>query len=328
MSNPLNRTLRGIIAAVTLAAASAVIISIANAQERVIIATGGTGGSSYFIGNAIAQTVNRYSDKVKAEVLPLTSSIEITAHVLRQEAQIGFVTYADVLPASVGEGRFAGVDGGETLRVLWGGYLNYQEFVTRADSGITSLADARGKTVGLCPRGSACQLMTSAALKAAGLNESDYYGQFMSFNEQVSALQDRKIDIASFFGGAFSGSAVAASNQMDVRFLPVPAEVQAKVNAENKSFVGVDLPAGMFRGQSETVPVIATEVVIVTNTALSEAAIAEMSDILFAHREEMTAALPLISFLSPDNPLNFSQPLIPRHEGWLSYVRQNGLGSN
>ncbi len=320
------RWTRGTAAAAVMIAAGLAASDPASAQERVVIGTGGTGGSSYFIGNAIAQTVNKYSDKVEVEVLPLTSSIEITAHVMRNEAQIGFVTYADILPASKGEGLFKGVSGGDTLRVLWGGFPNYQEFVTRADSGITSLADAKGKTVGLCPRGSACQLITSAALKAAGLEDSDYKGQFMTFNEQVSALQDRKLDIASFFGGPGSGSALPASNQMDVRFLPVPADVQAKVNAENKAFVGVDLPAGMFRGQPDAVPVMATEVVIVANTSLSDSAIAEMSDVLFAHGKEMSDALPLISFLSADNPLNFSETLVPRHQGWLAYVKEKGLG--
>lgn len=297
------------------------------AQTRVVIGTGGSGGTSYFIGNAMAQLINKYSTKVRVEVLPLASSIEITASVMRQTAHLGFVTYADVLPAMQGSGRFTGLAGGNTLRVLWGGYVNFHLWTVRAESNIHTLSDLRGKTVGLCPKGSACQLISTATLEAAGLRENDYRGHFMSFTEEVSALQDRKIDAAAFFGAAGSGSAQQASNQMAIRFLPVPKEIQQKVMAVDPTFVGAELPAKSYRGQTDAVPAIGTEVVIVSSTALNYEAIAEMSDILFTHRAEMVAGLPLMEFLAPDNPLNFTKPLAPRHEGWLRYAREKNLSS-
>ena len=62
--------LKKISTAIAVAASVAFSGGAAQSAETLIIATGSTGGTSYFVGSAIAQVVNKHSDTVRIEVLP------------------------------------------------------------------------------------------------------------------------------------------------------------------------------------------------------------------------------------------------------------------
>ncbi len=293
------------------------------ASQTYILATGSTGGTSYFVGSAIAQVVNKHSEEVRIEVLPAGGTTETSGLILRGKAHFGILTPSAASDAYNGRGPFAGHPVAN-MRALWGGYYNYHTFIAPKDRAISSFADLKGKRVGLCPMGTTCSKIAIATLEAAGLTEEDVDGQYLSFSEQVDALADNKLDVAVMFGGVPGAALLNATSQMDIRFLSLTEEMQSQIHAANEHFIKVQLPQGTYRGQDEAVTAIGTEVLFVGASEVSPEAIEEMSEILYANYDELIATMPLMQFFTSDNPLTLKQPAIPRHEGFEQYLKEKG----
>ncbi|WP_323768760.1 TAXI family TRAP transporter solute-binding subunit [Marinovum sp.] len=293
------------------------------AAETFIMATGSTGGTSYFVGSAIAQVVNKHSDEVQIEVLPAGGTTETSGLILRGKAHFGLLTPSAASDAYNGKGPFDGHPV-TNMRALWGGYYNYHSFIAPRDRSIASIEDLKGKRVGLCPTGTTCSRIAIATLEAAGLSVDDVDGQYLSFSEQVAALADNKLDAAVMFGGVPGAALLNATSQMDIAFLPLTDEVQTTINAGNEHFLKVELPAGTYRGQDDAVTSIGTEVLFVGASEVSREVIEEISEVLYANSGELVATMPLMQFFTPDNPLTLQEPAIPRHEGFEAYLKDSG----
>jgi len=265
--------------AIALVASFAFSGGAAQSAETLIIATGSTGGTSYFVGSAIAQVVNKHSDTVRIEVLPTGGTTETSGFILRGKAQFGLLTPSAAIEAYTGA---------------------------------------------VCPTGTTCSKIAIATLEAAGVSVDDVEGQFLSFNEQVASLSDGKLDAAVMFSGVPGAALLNITSQMDIDFIGLGDELQSKVNAQNEHFLKVDLPAGVYRGQDEAVSSLGTEVLFVGAEEVSAEVIKEISDVLYAHPDELISIMPLMGFFTPDNPLSLQTPAIPRHEGFEAYLKDAG----
>lgn len=309
------------IATVTLAMLGATQL---HAQSTYVIATGSTGGTSYYVGSAVAQVVNQNSDTIQLEVLPTSGTTEQAASILRERAQFTLLPPSSIIDAYEGKGDFAG-NPVESLRLGWGGYYNYHNLIAPVRAEVTAWTDLAGKKVGMCPQATTCSKISTLMLQAAGLDLSDVSPQYISFNESVAALADRKLDAASIFGGVPSAAILNATSQMDIAFVPLTPEMQSAATSANPGFIPLTLPANSYAGQTEDVPTIGTSIMFVISADVSDAVISEMSDILYNHPDELTSIMPLMAFFNRENALSLDTPFIPRHDGVQAWYDANGM---
>src|SRR3954469_5695135 len=110
------------------------------------IATGGTGGVYYPYGGGLAKLLNENIPGIRATAEVTAASVDNLKLIRDQKADIAF-TLADTLADGVhGRGVFAAGAAipAMSLAVL---YSNYTQIVTLAASGITKVADLRGRVV-------------------------------------------------------------------------------------------------------------------------------------------------------------------------------------
>lgn len=307
-----------------VAGLATVAATVAQAQTTYVIATGSSGGTSYFVGSAMAQVVNRHSDSLQIEVLPTSGTTESAAAVARGKAHIALLTPSAITNAYEGTGPFEGV-AMPSLRLAWGGYYNYHNFITPAHTGITSWDDLKGKRVGMCPQATTCTQIAEATLAAAGLSVDDIQPQYLSFNEQADALADRKLDAAAMFGGLPGAAILNATSRGEMVFLPLTEDMQAAIHETNAGFVPVTLPADSYTNQTEDVPSVGTAVYFVTGESVPGEVLAEITDILYANGEELVNIMPLMQFFTADNPLTAGEAIIPRHEGFEAHLQEIGV---
>lgn len=296
----------------------------AHAETTYVIATGSTGGTSYFVGSAMAQVVNRHSENIQVEVLPTSGTTESAAAVSRGRAHIALLTPSAIVNAVNGEGPFEGA-AMPTLRLAWGGYYNFHNFIAPAHTQIATWDDLKGKRVGMCKQATTCTQIAEATLAAAGLSLDDIDEQYLSFNEQADALADRKLDAAAMFGGLPGAAILNATSRGEMNFLPLTEEMQQQINGVNSGFVPVTLPAGSYPGQSDPVPSIGTAVFFVAGEDVPAEVMAEMTDILYANTEELVNIMPLMQFFTSDNELTRADPIIPRHAGLEQHLQEIGI---
>ena len=141
---------------IAAAVASAVVLAApsAMAQQFINVLTGGTSGVYYPLGVAIAKI---YSDKipdVKTQVQATKASVENLILLQQGRGEIAF-TLGDSLKAAWDGDEEAGFKSKlDKLRTIGAIYPNYIQIVATADSGIKTLADIKGKVMGITGTGS------------------------------------------------------------------------------------------------------------------------------------------------------------------------------
>ncbi|MCH8506623.1 MAG: TAXI family TRAP transporter solute-binding subunit, partial [Ectothiorhodospiraceae bacterium] len=163
------------------------------AQERLSIATGGTGGVYYPIGGGLAELINRHIDGYSAVAEVTGASVENMGLIFRGDSDLALVLADTAYQAYNGTGAFEGRQI-ENTRALASVYPNAVQLVTLAGSGVESVQDLKGKRVSVGAPGSGTELNARALLEANGLSYDDIRVQRLNFNETADALRDGDID--------------------------------------------------------------------------------------------------------------------------------------
>ena len=166
----------------------------ASAQaQNLSIATGGTGGVYYPIGGGLAAALSKYVPGMQATAEVTGGSVDNLKLIGSGKPYIGFAMTDAAQDALKGEDKFKGNKVAvKTLAVL---YPNRMHVVTIEGTGITKLADLKGRRVSTGSPGSATEVMAFRVLEAAGLDrDKDLTRERLGAAESVNAMKDRKID--------------------------------------------------------------------------------------------------------------------------------------
>src|SRR5687767_4053777 len=196
-----------LVAAITVCACGSGTSESTATKRRLSIATGGTGGVFYPYGGGIAKIISEHIDNVEATAEVTAGSVDSLKFLKQGTSDIAF-TMADTAQDAVrGQDVFTefGAVPARTLAVL---YASYVHLVTREGSGITRVADLRGKTVSTGAAGSGTAVLAERILAAAGLTLArDMRAQVIGAAQSVDALKDGKID-AFFWNGGLPTAAI------------------------------------------------------------------------------------------------------------------------
>ena len=168
---------------------------------RLSIATGGTGGVFYPYGGGIARVISEHLPNVEATAEVTAASVDNLKFLQRGTSDLAFTMADTAQDAVLGRDAFAasGKVGVRTLATL---YTSYVHFVTTADSGITRIADLRGRVVSTGAAGSGTAILANRILQAAGLDPArDIRAQSLGVAQSVDALKDGKVDAFFWNGG-------------------------------------------------------------------------------------------------------------------------------
>jgi len=152
------------------ALAAALCAGAALAQEKTIaIATGGTGGVYYPLGGGLANILSKNLPGYQATAEVTGGSVDNLKLIGSGQSEIAFSMADAALDALKGEDKFkANKVPVRTLMIL---YPNRMHVVTIEGTGITKMADLKGKRVSTGSPGSATEVMAFRVIEAAGLDK-------------------------------------------------------------------------------------------------------------------------------------------------------------
>ena len=172
------------------------------APVDIVIATGGTTGTYYAVGNALVTTIG---DKLSLSKLTAVDSGASKANVqlvTANQAQMS-ILQSDVLNyAHNGAGGETMFDGAADTNSLWvaGVYNETVQLVTSPD--ITDISQLKGKTVCVGDVGSGTALNAAQVLEAYGMTFDDINVMYDSFAGGADALKNGQCDAAFTVAGA------------------------------------------------------------------------------------------------------------------------------
>ncbi len=293
----------------------------AKAQQFVNVLTGGTSGVYYPLGVALGKLYGDKISGIKTQVQATRASVENLQLLEQGRGEIAF-TLGDSLKAAWDGDEEAGFKAKlGKLRTLGAIYPNYIQLVATKESGITTLADLKGKSLSVGAVRSGTELNTRAILTAAGMTYKDLGKvEYLPFAESVDLMKNRQLGatLQSAGLGVASIRDLAAAN--DVVVVAVP---KATVDKIGPPFVSVNIPANTYRGQDKPVPTAAVINYLVTHSGVSDDLAYQMTKLVFENLPDLASAHAAAKEISVEGAPKGSP--IPLHPGAERYYREKGL---
>jgi uncharacterized protein len=285
------------------------------------IGTGGTGGIYYPYGGGVAEIWSKHVEGVKAVAEVTGASVENIKLAHKGETVIGLVMGDVAMAAYNGTDAFA--DNKQNVLTLATMYPNLLQVVALKKSGITDIAQVKGKNISTGSPGSGTNFMAEAVLKALDIPLDSYKDSRLSFTESANALRDGTIDVGFWSVGPGTSSILDLATTHEITVLPFTSEQTQKILAAEATYAGVDLSGGVYRGVDENVPTIGVWNVIICQASLDTDLVYELTKALFDHNDYLTKIHPTASYTIPENTVNYSP--IPLHPGTIKYLEEKGL---
>jgi hypothetical protein len=266
------------------------------AGQRLTIATGGTGGVYFPLGGALAQELSENIEGVTATAQETSASVDNMLLIGSGDADIAFVLGDTAADAVEGRAQFEGspIDAC-TLGILYG---NYTQVVTTTGTGIETIEDLRGKRVSVGAPNSGTEVIALRILEAAGINpDTDLANRSqLLIDETVDALGDGTIDAGFWSGGLPTGALVDLPN---MKLLPTAEYTDQLASEYGPFYIVRDIPADTYASVTEAVSTIAVPNVLVVNTSMAEDLQRQITEVLFAQKDDLVQVHPAAGELDP-----------------------------
>jgi len=302
----------------TLAVSSMFATAQAENPKFLSMLTGGTGGTYYPLGGAIAKIVSDETG-IKTDALSSNASADNIIALNDGEAEIAF-TQTDVAAYAIdGINNFKDqkIEGIQALGSL---YPETVQIITTEKSGIKTVNDLKGKKVSVGAPGSGTYVSAEQILEVYGLNMKDIRAQHLDFGESVSGIQDGNIDAAFITAGTPTGAVEQLTATAKVNVLPIDGE-EAKKLIDKYPFYGVDTIKEGTYGLANDVDSVAVLAMLVVQKDLPEDAVYNITKAIYENLDKIAHAK--AKEISLDNALDGIG--FDLHPGAKKYYEEKGL---
>jgi uncharacterized protein len=315
----------GLAAGVALLAAGA-----ASAQEQqfVTIGTGGVTGVYYPAGGAICRLVNagRAEHGIRCSVESTGGSVYNVNTMRQGELDFGIVQSDVQYNALKGLGaEFEGQGPFEELRAVFALHPEPFTLLARADAGIATFDDLKGKRVNVSNPGSGSRATFDVLMAAKGWTVDEFaLASELKSAEQSQALADNNVDAIAFIVGHPNGSIQEATTTTDAKLIPVSGpEVDALIE-ENPYFSKAVIPGGMYPGNPDDTETFGVGATLVTTAEVSDEAVYQVVKAVFENFEDFKKLHPAFAILEKKE-MTSAALSAPLHPGAERYFKEAGL---
>ena len=299
----------------------------AQASSFITIGTGGVTGVYYPTGGAICRLVNkgRKQHGIRCSVESTGGSVYNLNTIRAGELDMGVAQSDWQYHAYNGSSKFKDAGPNKELRAVFSVHPEPFTVVARADAGIKTFADLKGKRVNIGNPGSGQRGTMEVVMDALGWTKADFtLASELKSAEQSKALCDNKIDAIVFTVGHPSGSIKEATTSCDTVLVEVSGEAIDKLVEKNAYYRLAVIPGGMYRGNDADVTTFGVGATFVSSTNTPADTVYEVVKAVFENFDDFRRLHPAFANLKKEEMVKdgLSAPL---HDGALRYYKEAGL---
>ena len=311
----------------SICALTAMMAGNAIAEEFITIGTGGVTGVYYPTGGAICRLVNkgRKDHGIRCSVESTGGSVYNINTIRAGELEFGVAQSDWQYHAYNGTSKFEDAGKFEDLRAVFSVHPEPFTVVARADSGITTFDDLKGKRVNIGNPGSGQRGTMEVLLEAKGWTTDDFaLATELKAAEQSAALCDNQIDAMVYTVGHPSGSIQEATTACDSVLVTVDGGDVEGLITDNSFYRSATIPGGMYRGNDGDTQTFGVGATFVSSAAVSEDAVYIVVKAVMENIEDFRKLHPAFANLEPADmaTAGLSAPL---HDGAMKYYKEAGL---
>jgi TRAP transporter TAXI family solute receptor len=293
--------------------------------QNLSIATGGTGGVYYPLGGGMAAVLSKYVPGVQATAEVTGGSVANLQLIGTGKPYLGMTMADATLDAYKGEDKFKGKP--VPVRTLMIMYPNRMHVVSIEGTGVTKMADLKGKRVSTGSGGSATEVMAFRVIEAAGLDkDKDMRRERLGVAESVSALKDRKIDAFFWVGGLPTAAVTDLASTPGVKIKMIDhADLVPKMNQKYGNLYVQDvIPKDIYRGMDADNKQATVMNLLVTNQNMDDKTAYNIVKAVFDHKQELVNVHKEAENFKLENQKVEASP-IPWHPGAVKYFAEKGI---
>jgi TRAP transporter TAXI family solute receptor len=307
------------------AVALSVAAAVAQQAKQLSITTGGTGGVYYPLGGGFASIIGKNIPNTTAAAEVTGGSVANLQLIGSGRADIAFAQVDASWDAINGTDKFT--SGKLPIQSLVVMYPNHMHVVTIDGTGITKIADLKGKRVSTGSPGSATEVFAFRVIEAAGLDkDKDMKRERLGAAESVNAIKDKKID-AFFWVGGLPTAAVTdlgATPGTKIRFLDIAQNVGKMVAKYGDIYSATVIPKATYGGMEADSQNVAVWNVMAVNASMSVDLAYQLTKLMLEKREELALVHKEALNIKVENQTK-AKSGIPFHPGALKYFAEKGI---
>ena len=293
-----------------------------NAKKDYILATGGTGGTYYPFGGAIANIWNTKIENMNVTAQATGASAENLRLINKGEAEYAIVQNDVMDYAYNGTDLFAGE---KLANIMTIGTL-YPEVVQIAvskDSGIKSIADFKGKRISVGDAGSGVEFNAKQIMEGYGLTFDDIKKSNLSFKESAEGIQNGTLDGCFVTAGVPNAALQELAFTAGLTLVPVDGDAAKKICKKYGYYTQTTIPGGTYKGTDDDTPALAIKATLAVSSKLDDQTVYEMTKALFENLDELATAHAKGKEVSAKAAVTGVS--VPFHPGAKKYFKEIGL---
>lgn len=309
----------GVISFIVLGFLFATVMT-ASAKE-LSMGTGGTAGTFFPLGGAIANTINKHTPEANVTVQTTDGSVN-NAHLLgRGDIDIALIqtdiTYYAYNGVEMFKKKYP------NLTAICRVYPDTTHIIAKGDGSIKSLSDLKGKSVSVGAPGSGNEVTLRQILGTAGITYKDFKPFYLSFSESAEHFKDGHIE-AFHTNSSVPAAIVHDLNSLNkVTLLPVGGKLREAIVKKYPFYTPVSVPANTYKYQPAPYETVAVQALLIADAKLPEDLVYGMTKAIFENLNEIKAAHSAAKGMSLKTALD--GVAVPLHPGAKKYFTEKGL---
>ena len=293
-----------------------------NEKKNYILATGGTSGTYYPFGGAIANIWNTKIDNMNVTAQATGASAENLRLISKGDAEFATVQNDVMDYAYNGTDMFAGQKL-PNLASIGTLYPEVVQIAASASSGIKSVDDLRGKRVSVGDAGSGVEFNAKQILEGYGISFSDIKKNNLSFKESAEGLQNGTLDACFITAGVPNAALQELAFTAGLILIPVNGDKADAICAKYGFYTKTVIPAGTYKGTDRDTEALAIKATLAVNANLDENTVYAMTKALFENLDELGAAHAKGKEVTAESAVTGIS--VPFHPGAAKYYKEIGV---
>jgi TRAP transporter TAXI family solute receptor len=287
--------------------------------QTVKLMTGPQGGSWYPLGGAIANFAGK--DGMKVQVLPGAGIANVKA-VQAGKADMGFANSISTVDGVAGRAPFTekatNVCNVATL------YPQYFQIVANADAGINSLADLKGKSIAVQPKGNTAEFISQQILGVYGLKYEDMGKvSYVSYTDAVSLMKDNNAQLFTLGTTVPASAIMDLASARDIKLIPVGDDKFAEMRKLNPGYNKLTIKAGSYPKQDKDVQAVGYATHVIARCDLDEETVYKMAKGLADNNADLTSIVRVMK--DTDLKVMSTDTGVPMHKGAVKFYKEKGV---
>lgn len=284
------------------------------------VATGGTAGTYFPLGGAMADIWNKGIEGANATAQSTGASVANVNMMKEGKVEVIFVQNDVAFYASTGTELFK--EKYEDIRGMITMYPETIQIITLEDKGINTVADLKGKKIAVGAAGSGTEANARQILEASDITYEDIDEQYLSFAEAASNLKDGNIDAAFITAGHPTAAVQDIGAQNKIKLVAVDDSMADKLIAKYPFYTKITVPANTYTNVPE-VKTVAVQAMLAVSSKMDENTVYAMVKALYDGQDKLKAAHTKGGNIKPETGLDGMS--VTLHPGAEKFFKEKGI---